>query len=233
MKTQVNICPICNYHGIFKDLKNNITGDRLKCICPKCGSAERHRLQFLVIKELFGPTEKVNVVNILHFAPEKSIGSFLNKICCEYKTADLFQQGVDLKLNLERIELEDESYDLIYASHVLEHVQHDTQALKEIRRVLTKNGIAILPVPIVCEETIEYPKPNPAEHLHWRAPGIDYFDKYKSVFSKVKIYDSEDFDDCHQTYVCEDRSIWPNEVSQYRMPMKGNRHKDYVPICYK
>ena len=83
------------------------------------------------------------------------------------------------------MELEDESFDLIYASHVLEHVQYDIQALHEIRRVLTKNGIAILPVPIVCEETIEYPEPNPAEHLHCRAPGIDYFDKYKSVFSKV------------------------------------------------
>jgi len=39
--------------------------------------------------------------------------------------------------------------------------------------VVQMNGIAILPVPLVCEKTLEYPEPNPYEAYHVRAPGMD------------------------------------------------------------
>jgi hypothetical protein len=49
----------------------------------------------------------------------------------------------------------------VFASHVLEHIPDDGLAIREIRRILVPDGIAILPVPLVSLKTIEYAEPNP------------------------------------------------------------------------
>jgi hypothetical protein len=45
------VCPVCCYSGPFKD---QITPDTImrNSMCLKCGSMERHRLQYLVLKTL-------------------------------------------------------------------------------------------------------------------------------------------------------------------------------------
>jgi IS5 family transposase len=80
------------------------------------------------------------------------------------------------------------------------------QARAEIARVLTPGGIAILPVPIVAHETIEHPEPVPAECNHVRAPGLDYFDRYREHFGRVEVYRSSDFAEHFQTWTWEDRT---------------------------
>lgn len=40
---------------------------------------------------------------------------------------------------------------MIICYHVLEHIKNDTEAMKEIHRVLNPNGMAILQVPFGCE----------------------------------------------------------------------------------
>jgi ubiquinone/menaquinone biosynthesis C-methylase UbiE len=87
--------------------------------------------------------------------------------------------------------LKDNSFDCVYASHVLEHIKEDDRALSEIKRVLTPSGIAVLPVPIVSATTIEYPKAY--EFGHVRSLGDDYFEKYEKFFTKVKTFSSNDF----------------------------------------
>ena len=41
----------------------------------------------------------------------------------------------------------DETFDLIFFNHVLEHIPHDTKALSEVYRILKKGGICVLGVP--------------------------------------------------------------------------------------
>jgi SAM-dependent methyltransferase len=123
------------------------------------------------------------------------------------------------------------SYDVVYASHVLEHIKDDALAIAEIRRILRPNGIAILPVPIVGGRTVEYDEPNSAEHGHVRAPGLDYYDRYRKVFSEVKVFSSEEFDPGYQVFVYEDRSHWPTPEMPLRLPSDGVRHADFVPVC--
>ncbi len=64
------------------------------------------------------------------------------------KTADLEGNGVDLKLNIERIDLKDNSFDVVICCHVLEHVNHQL-ALAELFRILRPSGLLYLMVPII------------------------------------------------------------------------------------
>jgi SAM-dependent methyltransferase len=169
---------------------------------------------------------------MLHFAPEEFLRNIFSRQFAKYETADLFVGGVDHKVDIREMPFPDGSYDLVYASHVLEHIRDDRRAIKEIRRILRPGGLAVLPVPIVSDNTIEYAEPSPYEAGHVRAPGPDYFEKYKEYFGRVKVYNSESFPGEHQVFVYEDRTKWPSPECPMRPPMKGEKHTDFVPVCY-
>jgi SAM-dependent methyltransferase len=59
------------------------------------------------------------------------------------------------KVDIQDMPFEDNTYDLIWCSHVLEHVPDDRRALSEIRRILAPNGIAVIQVPLWGSKTIE------------------------------------------------------------------------------
>lgn len=223
-------CPVCGYKGPFMDV-NPPTGFRKHAKCPKCNSLERHRLQYLVLINIL-ESIKSSKPRMLHFAPEPFFRKFLSKQFCQYETADLEMKGVDFNVDITSLPFADNTYDFIFASHVLEHVQNDKMAISEIRRVLRPNGIAILPVPLVSKVTIEYPEPNPYEAYHVRAPGYDYFERFGQHFFKVEQITSESFPEKYQLFIYEDRSQWPTQECPLRPPMEGRRHLDIVPICY-
>jgi len=172
-------------------------------------------------------------VSFLHFAPEDFFREQFRSRFAKYETADLFMENVDHKVDITKLPFADASYDFICASHVLEHIEDDRLALKEIARVLAPGGIAILPVPMVADQTVEYPEPNPLEFYHCRAPGPDYFDVYREFFSRIDEYESSSFDPRHQIYVYEDRTGWPTAEMPLRPSQQGVKHIDYVPVCYK
>jgi len=207
------------------------TGLRKHAKCPNCGSFERHRLQYLVMMNLVKDRDS-SKLKMLHFAPEAFFQSIFSEHFGEYETADLSMPGVDHNVDLQHLPFEDENYDFVFASHVLEHIADDAKAIGEIRRILKPDGIALLPVPLVCEKTIEYPEPNPNEAYHVRAPGIDYFDRYKPYFSRIEKIGSDSFPDKYQLFVYEDRSIWPTNECPLRPSMPGEKHIDIVPVCY-
>ena len=223
-------CPICHYQGPFRDM-DYFAGRRLHAECPQCGSLERHRLQYLVVMEILDGRD-LSKWRMLHCAPEPFLSKIFSSRVCQYETADISKKGVQHHVDLQNLPFKDGTYDFIFASHVLEHIPDDNKAIKEIRRVLKAGGIAILPVPIVCEKTIEYEEPNPHESYHMRAPGLDYFDKYRPHFAKVESRNSADMPEKYQIYIYEDRTLWPTPECPLRPPMPGRRHIDFVPICY-
>lgn len=223
-------CPICDYLGPFADV-DNFGGFRRHAKCPGCGALERHRVQYLVLMDVFKGMN-TSQATILHFAPEPFFRSFLSKRFGVYETADLSMKNVTYNVDIQDLPFDDETYDFVFASHVLEHIPDDLKALREIRRILKPNGIAVLPVPIVCEKTVEYSKPIPDEGYHVRAPGPDYFQKYEKYFERVDVHSSESLPGKHQTFIYEDRSIWPTASCPMRPPMAGERHADFVPVCH-
>lgn len=223
-------CPVCGYQGPFAT-KKVLTGDRLFAKCPKCGSLERHRIQYLALQSLFAKVD-LSRARMLHFAPEHMFSAFFRHRVGSYATADIAMPDVDHQADLRKLPFADASFDFVFASHVLEHIDDDAKALSEIRRVLAPGGIAVLPVPIVAPATIEYPEPNPHEEYHVRAPGPDYFDRYRSHFAKVEICLSSDFPEKHQCFIYEDRSRWPLPECPLLPSAAGERHGDIVPVCY-
>lgn len=224
-------CPICKYSGPFMDYpESNHIIEATQC--PKCGLYERHRLQYLTIIELAKKNDFSNKT-ILHFAPEQELESIFCNIFKKHETADLYKPGVDYTVDICNLPFDDCTFDIVFASHVLEHVKDYDKALKEVNRILKINGIAILPVPVVSSNTVEYSRPNQYEFGHQRAVGPDFIDNYKNYFRRVDVYDSTMFEEEYQLFTYEDRTNFPNELSPLRTPMLGYKHKDYVPICYK
>ena len=140
------VCPVCYYSGPFKD---QLTPDTImgNSLCLKCGSMERHRLQYLVMKTL-GDQMDFSRMSMLHFAPEPFFRELFSKWFRNYTTADIARADVNYQIDLRDLPFEDSRFDCVYASHVLEHIKEDDRALSEIKRVLTPSGIAVLPVPI-------------------------------------------------------------------------------------
>jgi len=207
------------------------TGIRRHARCPGCGALERHRIQFVVLSDVLRNIDP-STLRMLHVAPEPFFREFFATRFGRYETADLNMKGVDHHVDLQRLPFEDACYDFVFASHVLEHIPDDDRAISELRRILKPNGIAILPVPLVAEKTIEYPEPNPHEEFHVRAPGIDYFERYERHFARVERFCSDSLPPQYQLFIYEDREKWPTKECPRRLPMQGERHVDIVPVCY-
>jgi len=93
---------------------------------------------------------------MLHFAPEPGIAKRLKSTPnVDYISADLYDKSASIKMDVCNILFPDKSFDLIYCSHVLEHVPDDALAMREFYRVLKPDGKIILQVPIAGDETFE------------------------------------------------------------------------------
>jgi len=163
--------------------------------CPVCGSLERHRMIWLYLNhetDLFVSRQK----KMLHIAPESFFTDKLSKCSyIEYLSADLINPAAMVKMDITDIKYPDNSFDVIYCSHVLEHVPDDQTAMKELARVLSPKGWAILQVPIDTDQTFEDPTitdPQERERLfgqsdHVRVYGLDYKDRLEAAGFQVKV----------------------------------------------
>lgn len=178
--------------------KNVVGAGQRKAYCPKCGRSDRDRLVYLFFKKKFLPQLQGEKIRLLHIAPESHLTTLFrahpeieytagDKRCDGYCYPD-YVKDMDVT-NLSNIL--DNTFDVIVCNHVLEHVDNDITAMKEIYRVLKKGGIAILQVPIIfdLEKTFEDPTIIASEERftfygqndHVRLYGIDYPDRLKSV----------------------------------------------------
>ena len=76
----------------------------------------------------------------------------------KYITADIESPLAKIKMDIHAMPFAENSFDVVLCNHVLEHVQDDIQALREICRVLKPGGWSILQVPFfapIPEVTIE------------------------------------------------------------------------------
>lgn len=161
-------CPVCGHSfDAFKDAPDVALG-----LCWRCGSHARHRAQWLLFQarpELLG-----EIRSLLHLAPEWALRRRLSQIGhLRYVTADLDQPGVDLHLDLTSADVPDASFDGVICSHVLEHVDDDAAAMRELRRITAPGGwcLVMVPIDLSRHETYEDPSivdPEDRHRAFWR-----------------------------------------------------------------
>ena len=199
---------------------------RNNALSPSTLSLERHRLLWLYLKnetDFFTSKEKKKV---LHFAPEQAFYKlFRNQKNIEYTTTDLFSPLADVKADICDLPFDDNSYDIIFCNHVLEHIPDDIKAMQELFRVLKPGGMAILQIPqelarvtTFSDDTITNQKERAAifgQYDHVRIYGRDYFDQLRSIgFTVIE----EDYTN----------KISPELVEKYCLA-KG----EIIPVCFK
>lgn len=171
---------------------------RENVLSPSTLSLERHRLLWLYLKEnttFFTAPHKV-----LHFAPEQAFYSRFRKLeNLDYTTTDLNSPLADVKADICNLPFEDDSFDFILCNHVLEHIPDDEKAMKELYRVLSPGGTAILQIPqdlsreyTFEDDSITDPKERAkifGQYDHVRVYGRDYFDKLRETGFQVEEVD--------------------------------------------
>jgi SAM-dependent methyltransferase len=186
-------CPVCGKSS----RKFRAFGDipRKDALCVHCCSLERHRfvwLYFMTMTNLFEGRNKL----LLHIAPEACFEKRLKKLLGDnYITADLLDHRAMMKMDITDMQFPDRYFDVIYCSHVLEHVQDDKKAIREMYRVLKKDGWAIILVPVTTDKTLEDPAiidPSERRKLfgqadHVRRYGPDFVERLKEGGFQVTV----------------------------------------------
>jgi SAM-dependent methyltransferase len=177
-------CPLCGFKGQFRAAGHP---PRYDARCGKCGCYERHRLLALAQAqmEFFRKDD-----TLLHFAPEPALSAWIEARVGSYITADLRPGAAKIVLNMEQIDMPEGNVDVVYASHVLEHVD-DRKALAEIYRILRPGGRLVAMVPMIEGWATTYENPaikSPRErdlhfgqHDHVRYYGADFRDRLRTA----------------------------------------------------
>jgi len=189
-------CPACHHDvvGFYR------YGQEREWGCPHCGASPRERLMhaLLDLDVIVIPKRAA----ILHCAPnEASLVNRFRAAAADYVPADFDPSRYPLPdiQQLDLMALDDEArFDIIYASHVMEHVPDDAQVLRNIARALKPGGETWLIVPLWAKRTEDGPadlSPREREHRfgqwdHVRQYGRDLADRIAAAGLKVELIDT-------------------------------------------
>lgn len=154
--------------------------------CSSCGASDRERLYALWVDRQIAKNQFPKNARTIHFAPEAALSRRLKGLeYFDYKTADLSMDNVDHKIDMMAMPFDDESCDFFICSHVLEHVESDDEAIKELYRITKLGGCGILMAPIIVglEKTVEEPD-DKDEARRWKLYGQN---------DHVRLYSHKDY----------------------------------------
>ncbi|RDS79990.1 methyltransferase domain-containing protein [Dyella psychrodurans] len=200
----MKFCPVCsnsfpnflplpnNYFEILHRLRVPYSLDQFETLnlgqynCPICQASDRDRLYALFLKA-YVQQRQGQPFRILDIAPAPMLSRFLKGLPgAQYRSADLMSPLADDKVDITDMKCyATGSFDFVMCSHVLEHVPDDAKAIRELKRVLAPNGVAILMVPILLglQKTDEDPSVTDVDE-RWRRFGQD---------DHIRMYERSDF----------------------------------------
>ncbi len=162
-------CPICG-----RRFRRFLPYDgREGAVCPGCGSAERHRLLWLWLRERLPKS-------LLTFGPDDATDAVLRGLPLHYVSADIDATQAMVASDITSLPFEDNQFEAVICSHVLEHVADETAALRELRRVARDWVAVMVPVDASLPATVEGVADTPesrrseyGQHDHVRVYGAD------------------------------------------------------------
>lgn len=161
------LCNVCRWQGPAFDNGAHVE----LALCPRCGSNGRDRFMHRCLAER---VELHTALRVIECSPRMgegyraAMGTWFFYRTSDY---DLRAHAGNLRLDLQDIELPDDSVDVMLCSHVLEHVHDTDRALGELRRVIAPGGHLLLQVPVLQPRTA--PPTEPEYHdndtrVFWR-----------------------------------------------------------------
>jgi SAM-dependent methyltransferase len=173
------VCNICGWNGPRFDGPYHSEF----AVCLYCGSVARDRFQYRCFTSRTSPKD---TRRILETSPRlgddyrQAMGRRFEYLCSDF---DLSAHKGSIFIDLQDIDLADQSLDVVMTAHVLEHVPDYKRALGELHRVLRPGGKVFINVPVVAAATSvptepEYHQDNTL--VHWRF-GFDLADEMRSA----------------------------------------------------
>ena len=139
----------------------------------------RVKLHLKKIVELLDPQKKDMILDMGCNKGDlvKILRNFSNKVCgCDINKEAIKNSAIDgLKIvSIERLDYDNDFFDKIVSSHVIEHIDNLENTIKEIERILKPNGICVLIYPFeiirgsnnFIEAAIVYKNPFYSRKLH-------------------------------------------------------------------
>lgn len=203
------------YSGIAK---------RSNVLSPGTMSLERHRLLWLYLKsktDFFTAPYKM-----LHIAPEQCFYKIFKSMKnLNYTTGDYNSPIADIHFDLHHAPFENDTFDVIFCNHVLEHVENAHECMEELYRIMKPGGWGIFQVPLDTTRATTYEDASitdPAErekHFwqkdHVRLFGLDYKDWLAAAGFEVTV---EHFA----------QTMTPAQINRYRV-----REDEPIYLCRK
>ena len=196
-------CPVCGCKR-RKFLPYGYVSQRENALCPNCLALERHRLLWLwLLRESDLGRGAMALPRLLHIAPEVALMRKLRKMYAReaerYVTADLESPLADIHFDVQQIPLADGSFDTIICNHIMEHIEDDRLAMRELYRILKPNGWGVILSPVDESRATTFEDDSitdPAERTrifgqydHRRIYGRDYAARLEEAGFEVAVID--------------------------------------------
>lgn len=178
-------CNLCGWEGYEFYAMIGYHSIRYNAVCPHCFAKERHRSLILYLEE-----NNVTRMGLrcLDIGPVKSFRNYIEGKGCFYLSVDICSSFAMSAMDVTCLGIKNNKFDLIFCYHVLEHVENDIMALRELCRVLKPEGKCFIQVPLNRRvlETVEYGEPDAEDCEHVRCYGRDITARIADGGFKVK-----------------------------------------------
>ncbi len=202
--------------------KRNIIGDgfREKCYCPICSSTDRERWCFEVIKRHTKILE--TQCTVLHIAPEDGIRNrILHNELCDYYSGGINKKSAGNIVDVTNIQYRDNFFDYIIMNDVLDKIIDIKRTIRELKRVLKKDGKIIMSFPICMDFATD----------ENRLCSIEKKLQNLGHIKRVRLFGYDYLSQLDQMGICAEAHIPKKEYTDDAIDKFGFTYNDIVLIC--
>jgi SAM-dependent methyltransferase len=142
-------CNVCRWQGEAFDGPAHVE----LAHCPTCGSNARDRFLHWCLSRRVDLHPGLRIVECSPRLGDDYRSAMSTWFYYRTSDFDMRAHRGNLQLDLQAIDLPDDSIDVVLCAHVLEHVPETDKALAELHRVLTPGGHLLLQVPVLQGRT--------------------------------------------------------------------------------